>query len=247
MAKSTGLAQQFFVHGYDLSGDVSSIDTASSPREVLEVPNLAKSAMERLLGRSDGSLDFSTWFDDAAGLEHAALKGLPTTDIIVLWALGSSVSDASAAMTAKQINYDGSRGNDGSLAFSVQTRATGGIPLHWGKMLSAGKITHANASSSSSRDDSASTSAGARAWLLMTDIDSGTPTVKIEDSTDDSSWADLIAFSAIANGNEPTAEYKTVTGTVNRYLRITTTGTFSNADFAVAIQRGTAQDDEDLS
>ena len=81
----------------------------------------------------------------------------------------------------------------------------------------------------------------------MTDIDSGTPTVKIEDSTNNSSWSDLIAFTGIANGNEPTAEYKTVTGTVNRYLRITTTGTFSNADFAVAIQRGTAQDDEDLS
>ena len=51
----------------------------------------------------------------------------------------------------------------------------------------------------------------------------------------------------MANGNEPTAEQVTITGTVERYVRLTTTGTFSNLDFAVAYARGTAQDDVDLS
>ena len=49
---------------------------------------------------------------------------------------------------------------------------------------------------------------------------------------------------AVANGAEPASERKTVSGTVNRYLRLTTTGTFVNCIFAVAIRRGEAVDDE---
>ena len=63
------------------------------------------------------------------------------------------------------------------------------------------------------------------------------------DSANNSDWADLVSFTAVANGNEPASERVSVTGTVNRYLRVTSTGTFSNAKFIIAYRRGTAQDD----
>ena len=75
-------------------------------------------------------------------------------------------------------------------------------------------------------------------------LSSGSPTVKIEDSANNSDWADLITFST---SSAASAERKTVTGTVNRYVRCTLTGTFSNLAFAVILVRGTAQDDVDLS
>ncbi len=246
MAKQSGLAQQFFVHGYDISGDVGAINNASSPRAVLDVTALNVSARERLLGPSDGMLDFNSWFDTAAGAMHAALSGLPTTDVILLWALGGAVGDAAAGLVAKQMNYDGTRGADGSLAFNVNGLADG-VPLEWCEMLSAGKITHSSASSSSSKNDGAASSDGMAGYLQMVDIASGTPTVIIQESDDNGSsdaWATIIAFTAIADGAEPTAERKTVAGAVEQYLRITTTGTFTDADFAVAYRRGESVDDE---
>ena len=87
-----------------------------------------------------------------------------------------------------------------------------------------------------------STRNGVSAYLLVNDIGSLTATVSIEDSQDDSTFANLISFTAVVNNTEPTAERKTVTGIVDRYLRIVTTGTFSNLDFAVFVRRGTAND-----
>ena len=52
MAKQSGLGQQIFVHGYDLSGDVAAIDNAGSPREALDTTALNASAHERVLGLS---------------------------------------------------------------------------------------------------------------------------------------------------------------------------------------------------
>lgn len=243
MAKQAGLAQQFFAHGYDLSGDVGAINNAASPRGVVEVTALNKSAVERLLTHGDGLLDFAAWLNTSAGQSHAALSGLPTTDVIVLWMLGGAVDDVAAGLVAKQVNYDGTRNADGSLPLTVNGLANG-TPLEWMNALSAGKITHASAGSSATKDDAAGTSNGLAAILQVVDIDSGTPTVLIEDNTvDNGAWATLIAFTAVADGAEPTAERKTVSGTVNRYKRITTTGTFTNLDFAVAYRRGTAQDD----
>jgi len=247
VAKKNGLAQEFFIEGYELSGDVGSLQDVSSPHEVLEVPVINKSGMVRVAGRSDGAISFNSWFDDASELAFDATKGLPTADSVILYALGGAVNDAAAFLTAKRVEYGWVEGADGSLELSITARSAIGIPLEWGVMLSAGKITHSSASSSASRDDGASSSKGAIAVVEIVDTDSGTPTIVIEDSPNDSSWSTLISFTAVASGSEPKAERKTVTGTINRYLRITTTGTFSNCDFAVAYRRGLAEDDIDLS
>jgi hypothetical protein len=242
MAKSSGLGQNFYINGYDISGDVGAVNTAASPRETLDVTAINKSAFERLLGRAGGTIEFNAFFNDAALAEHAALKGLPTTDVNILWALGTSVGSSAKAMVAKQLNYDGSRGSDGSLSFTVSAENNSVAP-EWAEMLSAGKITHSSAGSNSSRDDSAQTTAGVAAFLHVFDINSGAPTVVIQDSSNDSSWGTLVSFSAVSDGAEPTSERVTATGDVERYVRITTTGTFSNAVIAVAYRRGTAQDD----
>lgn len=245
MAKKNGLAQEFYAHGYDLSGDIGAINESSAPREVLEVPVLNKSGMVRLLGRADGTMEFHTWFDDAAEKAHVALKALPTADVILLWAKGGTVSDVASALVAKQVDYPLERGEDGSLSASVRGMANG-TPLEYLELLTAGLITHGSAASTASIDNAGSTANGMVAIVEIVDTDSGTPTIIIQDSPNDSTWSTLISFTAVASGNEPTAERKTVTGTVDRYLRITTTGTFSACDFIVAASRGTAQDDVSL-
>ncbi len=247
MVKKNGLAQQFFIEGYDLSGDVGSLQEVSSPHAVLETPVLNKSGMVRVAGKSDGAISFNAWFNDASEQSFDSTKALPTVDSVTLYAIGGAVNDAAAALVAKRIDYDWEEGADGSLELSITARAAAGIPLEWMVMLSAGKITHASATSSASRDDTSSTSKGLIGVVEIVDTDSGTPTIIIEDSANDASWATLLSFTAVASGSEPEAERKTVTGTIDRYLRITTTGSFSNCDFAVAYRRGLSEDDVDLS
>ena len=124
-----------------------------------------------------------------------------------------------------------------------------GVAMDWCDLLTDGQVTHASAGSNTSRDDGAATSAGLVAYLEIVDCDSGTPTVVIQQSSDNGSsdaWATVLSFSAVGYASAPTAERVTVSGAVERYLRVTTTGTFSNADFIVATRRGTAQDDVTL-
>lgn len=245
MAKQGGLGQEFFAHGLQIGADVAGIDDASSPRTFQDVTPITLSAIERVQLKSTGRLAFTVFFNDAAGQAHGELSTLPTTDVILLWALGTAINDPAAWLVAKQVNYDLARGAGGELTIGVEGVGQA-RPLEWGVMLSAGIDTFANSGSKASKDDAASSAAGLAAVLALDDIDSGTPTFVIEDSPNDSSWSTLVSFAAVADGAEPTAERVTVSGTVNRYLRITTTGTFTNADYAVAYRRGLSTEDEAL-
>ena len=242
MAKQTGLTDNFFIDGHDLSGDVTSVDTISGSKATLDTPVIESAGMVRLAGHGSGEISFTSWFDDGTHLEHTALAGMPTTDVVVLYTRGVASDSPAAGIVAKQINYDGSKGSDKSLTMNVQCLANA-VPLEWGVLLTAGAITQSSAGAESSKDDSASSSNGIAAYLQMIDINSGTPTITIEHSANNSSWSTLLSFSAVANGNEPAAERVTASGTVNRYLRITSTGTFSNAKFVVAYRRGESVDD----
>jgi len=242
MAKQTGITDNFYIDGHDLSGDVSAVSTISGRKATLDTPVIDKAAMVRLAGHGDGEISFSTWFDDGTNLAHTALSPLPTTDAVVLYTRGVAADSPAAGLVAKQINYDGTKGSDKAMSFNVQCLGQG-TPLEWCVLLSNGQITHSSAASTSDKDDGASSSSGLAAYIQMVDINSGTPTVKIEDSTNGSSWADLVSFSGIADGAEPKAERVTVSGNVNRYLRITSTGTFSNAKFVLAYRRGESVDD----
>lgn len=241
MVKSAGLAQNFYVHGADLSGDVGSIDNAGSPRNTLEVTGLDKSAVERIMLYGNGEMTWNNWFNDASGQSHPILAALPTTDIVVVWALGLAIGDAAAFMVAKQVNYDPTGGDDGSLSSTAQALCNGS-PLEWGTMLTAGLITHSTATNATSEDNGASTASGLAGVLEVKSIAGGTITLTIEDSTNNSSFSTLKAFTNVSSA--PTAERVTVSGTVNRYLRIASSGSFSATVFAVATRRGTAQDDE---
>lgn len=87
-------------------------------------------------------------------------------------------------------------------------------------------------------DQLASSSAGAVGYLQVTAFSGFSQAViKIQDSSDDSNWDDLITFTTVTSA--PTAERLTVSGTVNRYVRaiVDVTGSGS-VTFFVGINRG---------
>ena len=246
MTKSSGLSQQFLIGGYDLSGDVGSISNAASPRGILEVTAINKAGKERLYGLADGLLEFATWFDDAALLEHIALKGLPATDRNVLWAFGGSIGSVAAMLIAKQINYDWTEGQDRSLAGKISCQANG-TPLEWGNLLTPGKVTHSGATNGASQNDLASSAYGIIGYIQCTAFTGTTVTVIIQESSDNAAgdpWATKLSFTAITGAQS--AERKTATGTVEQYVRVSSSGTFTSAAIIVAYRRGTAQDEVTL-
>jgi hypothetical protein len=235
MAKQSGLGDNLYVAGYDLSGDIGSLDTISGSLAVIEVTGIDKSAYERLGGKRDGKLAYSSYFNDAAGQEHPRLSLLPTTDQILTYCRGTALGGSAACINAKQLNYDGNRAADGAFTFKVEADANG-FGLEWGVQLTAGKRTDATPTSPATGVDftAVSTAFGWQAYLQVLAITGTSVTVTLQDSADNSAFANLAggAFNAAAAvGAQRLAGASNAT--VRRYVRAITTGAFSNAVFSV--------------
>lgn len=61
--KVTGLGDNFYVGGYDLSGDVASLDQISMPLGVLDVTGLTQKAFQRLKGMRDGAMSWTNFLN----------------------------------------------------------------------------------------------------------------------------------------------------------------------------------------
>lgn len=242
MSKQTGLGDQLYVDGYNLSGDIGSLGRISSGvTGTHDVTGIDKSAHERLLGVRDGGIDFSAFFNDAAGQAHPRLSALPTTDRVLTYCRGTSLGNPAGALVGKQINYDPTRGADGALTIAVQAQANG-FGLDWGQQLTAGQRTDSTATNGTGVDfTTVTTTFGWQAYLHVFAFTGTSVTVTLQDSADNVSFANLAsgAFTA-ATGITSQRLAGATNATVRRYLRAITTGTFSNAVFAVAFTRNEA-------
>lgn len=238
MAKQSGLGDALYVAGYDLSGDIGSLGRISGGTSPLEVTGINKSAMERIGGLRDGGLEYAGYFNPTAGQLHDRAGNLPTTDQIVSYFRGTAIGSPAASLVSKQLNYDGTRGNDGALTFSVSCESNA-YGIDWGAQLTAGKRTDTAATNGTGLDQTTvSTSFGWQAFLHVFAFTGTSVTVAIEDSADGAAWAALAggAFTA-ATGITSERIAGGSTATVRRHVRVVTTGTFSNAVFAVAFTR----------
>lgn len=237
MAKQNGLGCQLFVSGYDLGDDIGNVAVAS-PLATHDVTPITKSAMERIGGRRDGSMDVSAFFNPAAGRAHPRLSLLPTADQLMTLTLGNTLGLPAACLWNKQINYDPTRAADGMFIFASQAQGNG-YGLEWATQLTAGKRTDTTATNGASVDlGSASPGAfGAQFYLHVFAFTGTSVTVKIQESSDDGvgdAFADVVGGGFTAATGITYERIATGLINVERYLRVVTTGTFSNAIFAVS-------------
>jgi hypothetical protein len=245
MAIKSGLNQRFYVHGNDLSGDTAAITSVVGGFDDLDFTDITKVAHVHSNQLASGSMEWSSFFNDAAGQAHAVLSALPLTDVVVTWLLGTAIGDPAFSLTSKLASaYGVARARDGAMDISARAEGSAGHALEEATALTAADDTFSSASSATSIDQTAQTTLGATAVCHVLSIGSGTPTILIEDSADNSSWATLLTFGAQAVN---TGKRVTSTATVDRYVRITTTGTFANCVVVVTLRRGLAGDVVDLS
>jgi hypothetical protein len=244
MAKQSGLGDRLYVGGYDLSGDVGSLGNIAGGPSALEVTAINKSGMERLGGLRDGRIEFQAFFNDAAGQAHDRLADLPLTDQLAMYLRGTGLGSPGANLVAKQINYDPSRGNDGSLTIAVGDLGNG-FGLEWGEQLTAGQRTDSAATNGTGVDFAAATAFGLQAYLQVFAFTGTSATVKIQESSDNGGGD---AFADVTGGGFTTVTAITAERiqtarnlAVERYLRVVTTGTFSNLVFAVVVAKNATE------
>lgn len=241
MSKQSGLGDQLFIGGYDVGADINSIGSLSTPREVLPGTAITHSAMARLFGKRDGQAEFTAYFNDATDQIHSRLKLLPRTDTHLMYLRGQGIGKAALAMPAKQIGYDPTRADDGSLLFGVSL-SSNAYGADWCQQLTAGKQTDASAANSTAIDTLASKAFGFQAYLQVFSIGSGTATVTVEDSADNISFAAVTsgAFTAVTALTAERIQSSSDTATVRRYVRVATSGVFTDLVFAVGVNKNDA-------
>lgn len=248
MAKQSGLGDQLYIAGRNVSGDVGALDTISSPLAMLEATGIDKSAKERIRGQADGLIEFTSYFNPAANQSFQYLKTLPTTDQVVSYCRGQTLGNPGAGLVAKQSNYDMSRGEDGSLTFKSSLMANG-YALNWGEQLTPGIATIGAAGAGTSIDGnnygtSGTTNFGLQAFLQVFALTGTSATVAIQSSSDNGAGdafanvtgAVFTAATGVTSERIATANNQAV----ERYLRVNVTGTFTLLWYSVIVCRNAA-------
>lgn len=240
--KQTGLGDQWFVDGWDLSGDTNAINNISCPTALIDVTSIRQFAFERRGGRRDGDMAWVSLFNPGdpenpdADAAHPVLSQLPRTDAIATYFHGGAIGNVAASCVGKQIGYDPTRGDDGSLTFKVDVQASSN-GLEWGKQLTPGKRIDTTATNGIDFDNGAATAFGLQAYLQAFSFTGTNATVTVQHSADAATWADLIVFDELTAGRSAQRGLVSNTTTVNRHLRAITAGTFTSLTFAVMVNR----------
>jgi hypothetical protein len=245
MAKQTGMAMNVFVDGYDISGDFQSLGAIGGGCAVIDTTGVDKSAFERIGGRRDGRITAVTHFNPetvagggSADRSHLVLRSLPMTDRLVTVALPAAGETWS--LVAKQGNYDPTVAADGAITFAVDAMANS-YGLEPGKLLTPlGKLTQGAAGNGSSVDFGAGFSFGLQAHLHVFAFTGTSATVKLQQSSDNGgadAFADVTGGAFTAATGRTTQRIETVRNqAVERYLRLVTTGIFTNLVIALAVE-----------
>lgn len=238
MAKSSGLGDNLYVSGVNVSGDINSLKRIGGGPKALDFTGIDKSAPERIGGERDGDLSWLSYFNPTGA--HPTFSALPTTDVICTYCRGTTLGNPAACLVGKQVNYDPKLDKDGSFKFDVQALANG-FGVEWGVQLTAGQRTDTTATNGASVDQTtASTAFGWQAYLHVFAFAGTSVTVQLQDSADNATFANLGtggAFTAATGITSQRLASPGATDTVRRYVRAVTSGTFTNAVFSVVFVR----------
>jgi hypothetical protein len=245
MAIASGLAEQFFVDANDLSAATAGARRLSSSMSPLQTPVISERGMRRIPGLRDGAMDVDSWFDDS--VIHPVLSTLPTVDRVATWCLTTALGGPTASIVGKQIGYDPTRGQDGSLALATSVLGNGSA-LEWGRSLTGGGAfgnlaVQGSAGSLTGYNDEAiaATNFGLQLYVHLLSFTGTSITIAVHDSNDNGAgdaYA-IVPGATTAALTTPGAVRVTTSATENvkEWLRITTTGTFSAATFVAAYVR----------
>lgn len=245
MSKTTGLGTYLLVNGVNISGDTNSITRLGGGPAAEDMTGIDKLAFERQGALRDGALGWISYFNPSTA--HPLLAALPRTDIIGMVLFTQTLGGVGAGIVAKQLDYAGNREQSGAYRFTVEGQGNG-FGLEFGEQLTPGMRSDTAATNGASVDDGATigtTAFGLQMYVELVSFTGTSVTIKAQSSTDNGAgdaFADITGATTGALTTAPAAVRvaTAVNASVERYLRIVTTGTFSEATFAVVLCRNLA-------
>lgn len=133
MAKTSGLGSTITVDDSggtprDISNDINSF-TVGTPTGVQDVTGVDKSAMERILLLTDGTVTFNGTANFASNKSHDVFKTVTSTRVSRTVAI--DYGDATLTMELLFSDYSLSRGADGSLTWTTTGVLADGVAPAW--------------------------------------------------------------------------------------------------------------------
>ena len=239
MAKSSGLGANLYYGTYDLSNDTQQVNVLKRKIDTHDLPGIDVLAQERQAGQLDGEISWTSYMNSTNA--HAALSPRTRGDVLVSYFHRAALGVPVLSLIAQQINYDAKRDAKGMLLWDVQTLANA-YWADWGLSLTAGKRTDTAANNGTGVDfgappGSTTYTHGLQTYLHVFSFTGTSATIKLQESSDNGvgdAWTDVSGGSFSTVTGAVTEMLRTGrTQTVERYLRVVTSGTFTNLVFAV--------------
>jgi len=204
--------------------------------DVAETTAFGNDNKNYISGDKDGTISFTGMFDSTADATLQPYLGSSTNTDVCIGADGITDGKSIFFGTGVITNYGQSSPVGDVVGTSVDLQANAG--LFNGLVLDKATITATG--NSTATDNTNSTSNGGGAIAIVDSVSgTGTPTatIKIQHSSDNSVWVDLVTFSNFTAVGSQVSEVASGT-TINRYLRASYTISGTNPSFSCIVGFG---------
>jgi len=237
-----------FIHGkgttvllnaYDLSAFLNSADQTITV-ETAETTCFGSSAKSYVTGLRDGTVSVGGFFDGSTGAVDDAMSaaiGSSTASVLSVVESGAAtIGNRCLVVQSLDTSYQitGAVGDAVTISAEFQVDGTGSSGAYRGVVLADLASYSGTTKNYTSVDNGASSANGLTANLHVTANAAASLVVKVQHSTDNVTFTDLVTFTTLAATG---SEHKTTTGTVNRYIRATWTGLSGARTVAVTAAR----------
>ena len=238
MSFGSGASAKVYVSGYDLTAYFASLGFTNA-QGAYDVTTFGATGKAFIPGLTDGQITADGFFDGGADLVDQVLSaaiGAASDGQWLVFLAGAAIGARGRGCASVESNYQVSNPVDGAVTVSAAVQSDGGldgvVSLH-----ALGAETTSPVNSASVNNAAGSTNGGV-AFIQATAFTGTSVVIKIQHSTDDAVWADLVTFTAIDAARDYERVLVAAGTTVNQYLRSqVASGTFTSVTFVSGFAR----------
>lgn len=239
MQATHGKEGKVYVNGYDLSTFLKSVGIAAKA-DTAETSTFGTGDKAFLGGMREGTLSAEGIFDGAVSAVDGVLGSAFVAGSAYHWAVmqqGDEFGKIARLVSAIDSSYETTSPLDDVTNIAAEAQVSDGIDR--GVVLHALEQENAGGNSDTV-DDLAASVDGLNGYLQVTQSTGGNLAVKIQHSTDDNTWVDLVVFATVSAAHRAERKSSLVAvpaGTVYRYIRVLWTLSAGTATFHVGASR----------
>lgn len=231
-------------NAFNLTEYFNSVST-SAMAEAVETTTFGSANKTYAVGMKDGTVSLEgLWAGDTDGVDQtlAAAVTSDSKNIITVGTEGATLGRRAKLINADETSYEISGAVADMVTISAEAQASGTVGgFDGGVLLAANQTVTATVANTGVDNAAASTNGGVAHLHVTTNTRNGAITVKVQHSSNNSTWADLLTFTATTSATTTSERIEVAAGTsVNRYVRANVSG-FAGSSGSATITVGFAR------